>query len=166
MAEGRLPSTWKNSKPSTYTTFFSIFPIVSLKAATQSGWTGQRLTHTDPKFSNWYFSNPSSVLLIHSNLVHTNPVEHRLGVHYPSKLQPQFHCSFSAFFHLTKPEYSHSSIGMQTIAKAVGDWYYDRSPFQKIDCAYPCDSTCHNRVFDPHEHPELQTEPIQNYRYS
>ncbi|KAH9687774.1 Pectin acetylesterase 8 [Citrus sinensis] len=24
------------------------------------------------------------------------------------------------------------------IAKAVGDWYYDRSPFQKIDCPYPC----------------------------
>lgn len=39
-----------------------------------------------------------------------------------------------------------------TIAKAVGDWYYDRSPFQKIDCPYPCDTTCHNRVFDPAEH--------------
>ncbi|GAY32714.1 hypothetical protein CUMW_281370, partial [Citrus unshiu] len=25
-----------------------------------------------------------------------------------------------------------------SIAKAVGDWYYDRSPFQKIDCPYPC----------------------------
>ncbi|GAY53515.1 hypothetical protein CUMW_149750 [Citrus unshiu] len=24
------------------------------------------------------------------------------------------------------------------IAKAVGDWYYDRNPFQKIDCPYPC----------------------------
>ena len=46
-------------------------------------------------------------------------------------------------------------LGKTTIAKAVGDWYYDRSPFQKIDCAYPCDSTCHNRVFDPQEHPEL-----------
>ncbi|KAL8536627.1 hypothetical protein ACS0TY_011995 [Phlomoides rotata] len=34
------------------------------------------------------------------------------------------------------------------IAKAVGDWFYDRSPFQKGDCAYPCDKTCHNRVFE------------------
>ncbi|KAK4486265.1 hypothetical protein RD792_008935 [Penstemon davidsonii] len=41
----------------------------------------------------------------------------------------------------------------KTIAKAVGDWFYDRSPFQKIDCPYPCDKTCHNRVFDPQEHP-------------
>lgn len=42
-----------------------------------------------------------------------------------------------------------------TIAKAVGDWYYDRSPFQKVDCAYPCNPTCHNRIFDPKEHPLL-----------
>ncbi|XP_077238522.1 pectin acetylesterase 8-like [Tasmannia lanceolata] len=34
------------------------------------------------------------------------------------------------------------------IAKAVGDWFYERSPFQKIDCPYPCDSTCHNRIFE------------------
>ncbi|XP_052209141.1 pectin acetylesterase 8-like [Diospyros lotus] len=39
-------------------------------------------------------------------------------------------------------------LGGTTIAKAVGDWYYDRVPFQKIDCPYPCDKTCHNRVFD------------------
>ncbi|GFP81560.1 protein notum homolog [Phtheirospermum japonicum] len=40
----------------------------------------------------------------------------------------------------------------KTIAKAVGDWFYDRSSFQKGDCAYPCDRTCHNRIFDPQEH--------------
>ncbi|KAK1396776.1 Pectin acetylesterase [Heracleum sosnowskyi] len=36
----------------------------------------------------------------------------------------------------------------KTIAKAIGDWYFDRSPFQKIDCPYPCDKTCHNRIFE------------------
>lgn len=35
-----------------------------------------------------------------------------------------------------------------TISKAVGDWYFDRNSFQKIDCPYPCDKTCHNRVFE------------------
>ncbi|KAL6001800.1 hypothetical protein ACLOJK_041778 [Asimina triloba] len=35
-----------------------------------------------------------------------------------------------------------------TISKAVGDWYLDRNPFKKIDCPYPCDSSCHNRIFD------------------
>ncbi|XP_058086942.1 pectin acetylesterase 8-like [Magnolia sinica] len=44
-------------------------------------------------------------------------------------------------------------LGNMTIAKAVGDWYFDRSPFQKIDCPYPCDKSCHNRIFDPQEHP-------------
>ncbi|ERM94809.1 hypothetical protein AMTRI_Chr03g144330 [Amborella trichopoda] len=44
-------------------------------------------------------------------------------------------------------------LGGTSIAKAVGDWFYDRSPFQKIDCAYPCDSSCHNRIFDPNELP-------------
>ncbi|XP_058224869.1 pectin acetylesterase 8-like isoform X2 [Rhododendron vialii] len=44
-------------------------------------------------------------------------------------------------------------LGGVTIAKAVGDWYYDRSPFQKIDCPYPCDKSCHNRIFDPNELP-------------
>ncbi|XP_073131930.1 pectin acetylesterase 8-like isoform X2 [Henckelia pumila] len=41
----------------------------------------------------------------------------------------------------------------KTIAEAMGDWFYDRRPFQKIDCPYPCDKTCHNRVFDSQEHP-------------
>ncbi|XP_030472075.1 pectin acetylesterase 8-like [Syzygium oleosum] len=46
-------------------------------------------------------------------------------------------------------------VAKTSIAKAVGDWYYDRSPFQKIDCAYPCNPTCHNRIFDPNEHTEV-----------
>ncbi|XP_059443064.1 pectin acetylesterase 8-like [Corylus avellana] len=46
-------------------------------------------------------------------------------------------------------------LGRTTIAKAVGDWFYDRSSFQKKDCPYPCNPTCHNRVFDPQEHPEI-----------
>ncbi|XP_074270393.1 pectin acetylesterase 8-like isoform X2 [Silene latifolia] len=33
-----------------------------------------------------------------------------------------------------------------TIAKAFGDWFYDRNPFQKIDCPYPCDKTCRHAV--------------------
>ncbi|KAM0935284.1 putative pectinacetylesterase/NOTUM [Dioscorea sansibarensis] len=37
-----------------------------------------------------------------------------------------------------------------TIAKAIGDWYFNRRPFKKIDCPYPCDKTCHNRVFEDH----------------
>ncbi|KAJ7943970.1 Pectin acetylesterase [Quillaja saponaria] len=41
-------------------------------------------------------------------------------------------------------------LAKTTIAKAVGDWYFDRAPFQKIDCPYPCNPTCHNRIFDPH----------------
>ncbi|KAJ4960541.1 hypothetical protein NE237_020451 [Protea cynaroides] len=44
-------------------------------------------------------------------------------------------------------------LNKMPIAKAVGDWFYDRHPFQKIDCAYPCDSSCHNRIFDTKEHP-------------
>ncbi|KAJ8754359.1 hypothetical protein K2173_002810 [Erythroxylum novogranatense] len=37
------------------------------------------------------------------------------------------------------------------IAKAVGDWFYDRTSFQQIDCPYPCNPTCLNRVID-HQH--------------
>ncbi|KAF5477582.1 hypothetical protein F2P56_004206 [Juglans regia] len=43
-------------------------------------------------------------------------------------------------------------LARTTIAKAVGDWFYDRSPFQKIDCPYPSNPTCHNLVFDSNEH--------------
>ncbi|XP_068661375.1 pectin acetylesterase 8-like isoform X3 [Aristolochia californica] len=35
-----------------------------------------------------------------------------------------------------------------SIWNAVGDWYFDRSPFQKIDCPFPCDSTCINHVYE------------------
>ncbi|KAJ9187965.1 hypothetical protein P3X46_003372 [Hevea brasiliensis] len=33
------------------------------------------------------------------------------------------------------------------IAQSVGDWYFDRIDVKAIDCAYPCDNTCHNLVF-------------------
>ncbi|KAI4327915.1 hypothetical protein L6164_020324 [Bauhinia variegata] len=42
-----------------------------------------------------------------------------------------------------------------TIAQAVGDWYYERKPFKQIDCAYPCNPTCHNRVYGPNDNPEV-----------
>ncbi|KAI8003215.1 Pectin acetylesterase 9 [Camellia lanceoleosa] len=34
----------------------------------------------------------------------------------------------------------------KTIAEAVGDWYFGRRVTKEIDCAYPCDSTCHNLI--------------------
>lgn len=34
----------------------------------------------------------------------------------------------------------------QTIAELVGEWYFERGPGIEIDCAYPCDSTCHNII--------------------
>lgn len=38
-------------------------------------------------------------------------------------------------------------IANKGIALSVGDWYFDRVGVKAIDCAYPCDSTCHNLVF-------------------
>ncbi|PUZ40232.1 hypothetical protein GQ55_9G408500 [Panicum hallii var. hallii] len=32
------------------------------------------------------------------------------------------------------------------IAEVVGDWYFERGAAKEIDCAYPCDSTCHNLI--------------------
>ncbi|KAB1210687.1 hypothetical protein CJ030_MR6G009127 [Morella rubra] len=37
-------------------------------------------------------------------------------------------------------------IHNKTIAEAVGDWYFSRMVTEEIDCAYPCDSTCHNLI--------------------
>ncbi|VAH17914.1 unnamed protein product [Triticum turgidum subsp. durum] len=37
-------------------------------------------------------------------------------------------------------------LEFQTIAELVGDWYFERGAAQEIDCAYPCDSTCHNII--------------------
>ncbi|KAG5078767.1 pectin acetylesterase 3-like [Glycine soja] len=34
------------------------------------------------------------------------------------------------------------------IAVAIGDWYFDREVVKAIDCAYPCDNSCHNLVFN------------------
>ncbi|GFQ06457.1 protein notum homolog [Phtheirospermum japonicum] len=38
-------------------------------------------------------------------------------------------------------------INNKPVAIAVGDWYFDRANIKAIDCAYPCDTTCHNLVF-------------------
>ena len=35
---------------------------------------------------------------------------------------------------------------LQTIAEAVGDWYFSRDRKKEIDCAYPCDRTCKNLI--------------------
>ncbi|KAJ6761361.1 NOTUM-RELATED [Salix purpurea] len=35
-------------------------------------------------------------------------------------------------------------IYSKTIAEAVGDWYFSRNTSKLIDCAYPCDTSCHN----------------------
>ncbi|KAL3356214.1 hypothetical protein AABB24_017081 [Solanum stoloniferum] len=37
-------------------------------------------------------------------------------------------------------------IDNKPVALAVGDWYFDREGVKAIDCAYPCDKTCHNMV--------------------
>ncbi|OIW12519.1 hypothetical protein TanjilG_04683 [Lupinus angustifolius] len=37
-------------------------------------------------------------------------------------------------------------VNNKTIAKAVGDWYFDRKKSKEIDCEYPCDKTCHNLI--------------------
>ncbi|MCH93895.1 protein notum-like [Trifolium medium] len=42
---------------------------------------------------------------------------------------------------------------IQTIAQAVADWFFERRPFHQIDCPYPCNPSCHNRVFEPQENP-------------
>ncbi len=34
------------------------------------------------------------------------------------------------------------------IAESVGDWFFDRSPVKAIDCAYPCDKTCHDLIVE------------------
>ncbi|XP_074270427.1 pectin acetylesterase 8-like isoform X1 [Silene latifolia] len=38
-----------------------------------------------------------------------------------------------------------------TIAESVGDWFYDRRRLQMIDCPYPCDRSCQNRIYEPQE---------------
>lgn len=37
-------------------------------------------------------------------------------------------------------------INNKSIAEAVGDWYFSRNRSKEIDCAYPCDTTCHNLI--------------------
>ncbi|CAD6204426.1 unnamed protein product [Miscanthus lutarioriparius] len=37
-------------------------------------------------------------------------------------------------------------IDNKKIVEVVGDWYFERGAAMEIDCAYPCDSTCHNLI--------------------
>ncbi|OIV93808.1 hypothetical protein TanjilG_03771 [Lupinus angustifolius] len=47
-------------------------------------------------------------------------------------------------------------LSNSTISKAVGDWFYERSASnKKIDCSYPCNPTCHSRVFDARKYPGI-----------
>ncbi|WJX87574.1 [Wnt protein] O-palmitoleoyl-L-serine hydrolase [Trifolium repens] len=44
-------------------------------------------------------------------------------------------------------------VGNKTVAKAVGDWFYERDPSREIDCTYPCNPTCQNLVLDVAAYP-------------
>ncbi|XP_004494485.1 pectin acetylesterase 3 isoform X1 [Cicer arietinum] len=35
-------------------------------------------------------------------------------------------------------------INKMPVARAVGNWFFDRQAIKAIDCAYPCDNSCHN----------------------
>ncbi|KAL9259532.1 Pectin acetylesterase 8-like protein [Drosera capensis] len=48
-------------------------------------------------------------------------------------------------------------LNKTAIAIAIGDWFYDRIGFRVIDCPYPCDKSCHNRVFEPEDQLRLRT---------
>lgn len=39
-------------------------------------------------------------------------------------------------------------LGNKTIAEAVGEWFYMRSSFQKIDCPFPCNTSCKKNSFE------------------
>ncbi|XP_050233690.1 pectin acetylesterase 7 [Mercurialis annua] len=50
------------------------------------------------------------------------------------------HCqsgSLSTWLDAKSPVVANTKMG-----KAVGDWFYGRAAFQKIDCPYPCNPTC------------------------
>ncbi|XP_027192333.1 pectin acetylesterase 8 isoform X2 [Cicer arietinum] len=38
------------------------------------------------------------------------------------------------------------TVANKTIAGAVADWFYERSASREIDCSYPCNPTCQDRV--------------------
>ncbi|XP_078446567.1 pectin acetylesterase 5-like [Wolffia australiana] len=38
-------------------------------------------------------------------------------------------------------------LGGKSIAKAVGDWYFDRAVVDAVDCPFPCNPTCYNMRF-------------------
>ncbi|MQL93022.1 hypothetical protein Taro_025660 [Colocasia esculenta] len=42
---------------------------------------------------------------------------------------------------------SSPKVGNKTIAKAVGDWYFNRGAVAAIDCPFPCNPTCFHMKF-------------------
>ncbi|CAO1947405.1 unnamed protein product [Urochloa humidicola] len=43
---------------------------------------------------------------------------------------------------------SAARMNNKTVAEAVGDWFFDRREVKEIDCEYPCNPTCYNKVLD------------------
>ncbi|KAI4349826.1 hypothetical protein L6164_010376 [Bauhinia variegata] len=53
-------------------------------------------------------------------------------------------------------------IRNKPIAIAVGDWYFDRQGVKAVDCAYPCDKTCHNLVFNDDTSAPVFSQPTSD----
>ncbi|KAJ7977763.1 Pectin acetylesterase [Quillaja saponaria] len=52
------------------------------------------------------------------------------------------------------------------IALSVGDWFFDREGVKALDCAYPCDKTCHNLVFNDDSSASASSESTSDMIYS
>uniref|UniRef100_A0A453MAV2 Pectin acetylesterase n=1 Tax=Aegilops tauschii subsp. strangulata TaxID=200361 RepID=A0A453MAV2_AEGTS len=44
--------------------------------------------------------------------------------------------------------YGSPNLQNKAIWKSVGDWYFGRAEVRAIDCAYPCDNSCHHDIRD------------------
>jgi hypothetical protein len=51
----------------------------------------------------------------------------------------------------------------QTIAEAVGDWFFNRREVKEIDCEYPCNPTCYNTVLSRPYKEAWQRFPLYHF---
>ncbi|RWV78330.1 hypothetical protein GW17_00060717 [Ensete ventricosum] len=64
-----------------------------------------------------------------------------IGMRYANQV------SFALVWFIKLLLFSAMLLAMQRIATDVGDWFFDRGQVDAVDCAYPCDNTCHHIVF-------------------
>ncbi|CAI0546643.1 unnamed protein product [Linum tenue] len=105
-----------------------------------------RGSRRDGMFINSCFSHCQSELQPTWLALDSPRIHNKVHQSYSMFLFSQYHYHIKHFSRMKVIFVRLIGVFVQTMAEAVGDWYFGRNVTKLVDCPYPCDRHCHNLI--------------------